>query len=78
MLLTLVMFVSAALAQTPAPGEFVSQDTLPKQEVAPAPLVFAAYAVVWGVLVVYLFFLWRRIGRVERDLADVHRKLARK
>jgi len=61
-------------AQQPQ-SEFVPADTLP-QEVLPAtPLVFAAYAFVWLALVVYVFALWRRLGRVERELADVRAKL---
>ena len=62
-------------AQTPAPNVFQPQDSLAKQEIAPAPLLYGAYALVWGVFVVYVFFLWRRIARVERELADVNRKL---
>ena len=34
--------------------------------------------VVWAVLIIYVFFLWRRIGRVERELGDVNRKLSQK
>jgi CcmD family protein len=46
------------------------------REVLPAtPLVFAAYAFVWVVLLVYVFLLWQRIGRVERELAEVNAKL---
>ncbi len=46
------------------------------QERLPAtPLVFAAYAVVWVVLLVYVWSLWRRLGKVERELRDVTAKL---
>ncbi len=46
------------------------------QEVLPAaPLVFVAYAFVWTVLLVYVFLLWRRLGKVERELAEVSAKL---
>ena len=48
----------------------------PNQEVLPAtPLVFAAYAFVWLAMIVYVFTLWRRVVRVERELADVTAKL---
>lgn len=48
------------------------------QEQLPAtPLVFIAYAFVWGALAFYVFLMWRRLGRVERDLADVRGKLQR-
>lgn len=50
----------------------VAQETLPA-----APLVFIAYAFVWVVLLAYVFMLWRRLGRVERELADVTARLHR-
>jgi len=64
-----------AWAQEPQ-SQFVPADTLP-QEVLPAtPFVFAAYAFVWLALLVYVFALWRRMGRVERELADLNARLA--
>ena len=48
-----------------APGE-LGQEQLPA-----TPLVFAAYAFVWVALLVYVFSLWRRLTRVERELAEV-------
>lgn len=50
------------------PGE--QQETLPA-----TPLVFAAYAFVWVALIVYVFVLWRRLGHVERELAEVTTQL---
>jgi CcmD family protein len=51
------------------PGE-AGQETLPA-----APLVFIAYGVIWVMLLGYVFLLWRRLGRVERELADVNARL---
>jgi CcmD family protein len=51
------------------PGE-TGQETLPA-----TPLVFVAYAFVWVALLGYVVLLWRRLGRVERELADVRAKL---
>lgn len=48
-----------------APGD-LGQETLPA-----TPLVFTAYGFAWLALIVYLFFLWRRIGRVEAELAEL-------
>jgi CcmD family protein len=48
-----------------APGE-LGQEQLPA-----TPLVFAAYAFVWVALLVYVFSLWRRLTRVERELSEV-------
>jgi CcmD family protein len=38
--------------------------------------VIAAYAVAWVVVFGYLWSIWQRLGRVERDLADVSRRIA--
>ena len=54
----------------PFTGGGVGQETLPA-----TPLIYAAYAVVWLVLLFYVFTLWRKIGRVERELKDVAAKL---
>ena len=72
-----LMFGARALA-TQAPQEFVPRtEAAAAAETLPAlPLLYAAYAVVWVVLVAYVFLLWRRMARVERDLADVTAKLA--
>lgn len=46
------------------------------QEAMPAvPLLYGAYAFVWVALIVYVFSLWRRLSRVERELAEVHARL---
>ncbi len=64
-----------ALAQgqgqfVPFTGGGVGQETLPA-----TPLIYAAYALVWLVLLVYVFALWRKIGKVERELKDVASKI---
>ena len=76
--------VTVAAAQTPQtaqspepPAGFVPAGSLPQQEQLPAaPLVIAAYAVAWVVVFGYLWSIWQRLGRVERDLADVSRRIA--
>lgn len=74
----LVMGGSAQAQQPPAPPDgFVPASSLPSQEQLPAaPLVIAAYSVAWVVVFGYLGSVWRRIGRVERDLAEVSRRMA--
>ena len=48
----------------------------PGQETLPAtPLVFIAYGLIWTMLLVYILFLWRKLGRVERELAEVNARL---
>jgi CcmD family protein len=79
LMLTLALaMVSGAAARTPQEQVkgFVPQAQAPQQpELPAAPLLYGAYAFVWAVLLVYIFLLWRRVGKVERELADVTRKL---
>jgi CcmD family protein len=69
--------VIAAQGQ-PAPVEGfvpVRPEDMAKEQLPAAPLVFAAYAFVWLAVVTYVFVLWRKMARVERDLAEVHTRL---
>lgn len=70
--LVLAVLPTVVVAQQPPPGFVTMKPGETAQEVLPAtPLVFAAYAFIWLVLLGYVFLLWRRIGRVERELADL-------
>jgi len=65
-------------AQSQAPEGFVQmtpEEMAARETIPAAPLLLAAYAVVWVVLVGYVFLLWRRLGRVEQELADVRSRL---
>jgi CcmD family protein len=82
MLLTGVLAASTAPAlagqppPTPAQEGFVPLDQVPRQEQLPAArLVIAAYAVAWVLVFGYLWSIWSRLGRVERELADVTRRV---
>lgn len=76
-----VLAGALALAQPPqappgTPDGFVPVNSLPQAEQLPAaPMVIAAYSVVWVVLIVYIWMLWRRLSRVEREIADLTRRL---
>jgi CcmD family protein len=84
LLLALLVIGPAIHAQPPAPAQpskpaaqegFVPIDQLaPKEEMPAAPLVMAAYAVAWLVLFGYVWSLWRRLNRVELEIADVNRR----
>jgi CcmD family protein len=74
-LMTLVLTVPALLAQPPQQNEYVPIDQLPPQETLPAaPLLIAAYIVVWLGLMGYLFWIWRRIARVETEMQALQRR----
>jgi CcmD family protein len=69
---------AAAQSQPQPVDEFVpvSPDELNQEQLPAAPLVFIAYAVAWLILIGYIFVLWRRIGRVERELGEVRARMA--
>jgi CcmD family protein len=78
LLATLAAAPSLAMGQQPPepPAGFVPADSLPGREQLPAaPLVIAAYAVAWVLVFGYLWSIWSRLGRVERELADVTRRV---
>ena len=59
-----------------AQDEFTPIDQLPPDEKLPAArLLIAAYAVAWVLVALYLWSIWKRLGQVERELADVSRRL---
>ena len=63
-------------AQTPQQEGFVPVDQLQQQEQLPAaPLLAGAYAVAWLAVFAYVWTIWRRLGKVEQELADVSRRL---
>jgi len=48
------------------------------ESISAPPLILAAYGFVWAAVFVYVWLLWRRLGKVERELADVNAKLAKR
>ena len=65
-------------AQPPEAAQdgFVPMDDIPPEDQLPAaPLLVAAYSAVWAIAVGYLWTIWRRLDTVERDLADVTRRI---
>ena len=68
--------VPAVGAQTPAQEGFVPVGQIQGQEQLPAaPLVAGAYGVAWAAVFAYVWTVWRRLGKVEQELADVSRRL---
>jgi len=81
----LVLLAVPAFAQaptqppaTPPPAQDGFQPFVPGQgavEQLPAtPLVFTAYALVWIILVLYVWSIWRRLGRVETEVRALQQK----
>jgi CcmD family protein len=60
----------------PAQDEFLPIDQLPPGEQLPAArFLIIAYAVAWVVVAAYLYSIWQRLGQVEREIADVSRRI---
>lgn len=67
--------VAEAAAGQPAQDEFVPLDSVPPEDQLPAaPLLVAAYALLWMAVLGYLWSIWRRMMTVERELADLSRR----
>ena len=77
--LSILLVTAAAAAQTaPAQEGFVPIDQLPAPESFPAaPLVIAAYAFAWIAVFVYVWSVWRRLDRVERELKSLDARATR-
>ncbi len=74
-LLSLMLAAPALLAQPAQQNEYIPIDKLPPQEALPAaPLLIGAYIVVWLGLMSYLFWIWRRIARVETEMQALQRR----
>ena len=70
--------IATAQQQPPkaAQDEFVPIDQLPPGDQLPAArFLIIAYAVAWVLVAGYLFSIWRRLGRVEQEIADVSRRV---
>jgi len=78
-ILALALSSSFAAAQPPtaaAQDGFVPVSRTAQQETIPAArLVMIAYGFAWVMLIGYLWSIWTRIGKVERELHDVSRRL---
>jgi hypothetical protein len=76
----LLLVVAPALAQQPPNSGlegFVQANSLPPTEQFPAaPLLIGSYAFFLALMMFYLWTIWRRIGRVEKEMHDLERRQA--
>ena len=78
--LALLSPVRAVAAQQPpttaAQEGFVPVDeTKPQEHLPAAPLVMTAYAVAWVAIFGYVWSLWSRLSKVEREITEVSRRV---
>jgi CcmD family protein len=68
-----------AWQQAPAGQEgFVPVTELPAaQQLPAAPFLIAAYAFIWVALMVYLWSIWRRLGKVEQEIHSLEQRSSR-
>ena len=71
--------MNALVFAQPGQSEFVPVNELPATEQLPAaPLLIAAYAFVWAAMLGYQWSLWRRLGKVERDIGELSQLAAKR
>ncbi|MFO7301640.1 MAG: CcmD family protein [Acidobacteriota bacterium] len=77
MALLAVPAVAAVAQPQTAPDGFVpvAPGELQQEQIPAAPLVFAAYAIVWLALAFYVVTVWRRVSRVEAELRTLTARL---
>jgi len=74
----LLIVPALAAAQQAVPEGFKPFDESATRETLPAaPMVFVAYSLAWIALAFYTFTLWRKLGKVEQDLAELRRLVKR-
>jgi len=85
LLAVLAVLAATAFAQQPGPpasaqGEFVPVNALPPQaeQLPAAPMVMAAYAFVWVAVLFYVWSLWKRMRRLEDELAGLQRRIEKR
>jgi CcmD family protein len=68
--LAIALSAMAVLAQAPAAQDgFVPITELPaSQQLPAAPFLIGAYAFIWLAVMVYLWSIWRRLGKVEHEM----------
>ena len=71
--------MNALVFAQPGQSEFVPVNELPAAEQLPAaPLLIAAYVFVWAAMLVYVWSIWRRLGKVEREVSELSQLVAKR
>ena len=77
--LSFVLLMNAALLAQPGQSEFMPVTEIPASEQLPSPpLVIAAYAFVWLAFMVYVWMMWRKLGKVEHELNQLSTQIGKK
>ena len=74
-----VVGMNALVFGQPGQSEFMPLSELPADDQLPAaPLLIAAYVFVWIAMLAYVVSLWRRLGKVERDLSELSQLVSKR
>lgn len=76
-LLSLALLATPALALQPPAAQdgFVPASSLPPGEQMPAaPFLIGSYAFFLALMLFYVWTIWRRIDKVEREMLDLARR----
>jgi CcmD family protein len=74
-----LLLMNTALFAQPGQSEFKPVTEIPASEQLPsAPLVIAAYAFVWLAFMVYVWMIWRKLGKVEQELHTLSMQIGKK
>jgi CcmD family protein len=71
LLVTTLGIPPASAQPRPAQEEFVPVTDAETERLPAAPLVMSAYAIAWLLIFLYVWSLWRRLSRVERELDEL-------
>lgn len=78
-LLIMLMLMNAAVFAQPGQSEFKPVTQIPASEQLPsAPLVIVAYAFVWLAFMVYVWMMWRKLGKVEQELNHLSTQIGKR
>ena len=78
--LSLLLIAVPVLAQQPptSPDGFVPIDTLPPSEqLAAGPFLVGAYVFFLLLMMFYLWTIWQRLGKVEREMHELERRASK-
>ena len=71
--------MNALVLAQPGQTEFVPMTDVPASEQLPAArLLIAAYAFVWVAMMAYLWSIWRRLGKVEREIGELSSQITKR
>jgi CcmD family protein len=71
--------MNALVLGQPGQTGFIPMTEVPASEQLPAArLLITAYAFVWVALSAYLWTIWQRLGKVEREITELSSQLQKK